>query len=157
MTVALRRSWAKDLDAGDAVRTAQAAGRGVRRRAGHPLSGTGRPRPVRRNTPLLARRPRRRSHLDAAADGGTPRRAEGLPHGRVCTKRSARGHGHTNRLLQAALAEVGDYPCRINAQTYLAEMYSHHGFVHDGEGFLDDGIPHVPMVKAGSHTEAGQP
>ena len=30
--------------------------------------------------------------------------------GRVCTKRSARGHGHTTRLLQAALAEVGDYP-----------------------------------------------
>ena len=38
--------------------------------------------------------------------------------GRVCTKRSARGHGHTTRLMQAALAEVGDYPCRINAQTY---------------------------------------
>jgi ElaA protein len=36
-------------------------------------------------------------------------------------------------------------------------MYSHHGFVRDGEVFLDDGIPHVPMVKAGSHTETGQP
>ncbi|HZN83954.1 MAG TPA: GNAT family N-acetyltransferase, partial [Mycobacterium sp.] len=72
---------------------------------------------------------------------------KGFRIGRVCTKRSARGHGHTNRLLQAALAEVGDYPCRINAQTYLAEMYTGHGFVRDGEEFLDDGIPHVPMVK----------
>jgi ElaA protein len=26
-------------------------------------------------------------------------------------------------------------------------MYSHHGFVRDGEEFLEDGIPHVPMVK----------
>ena len=43
--------------------------------------------------------------------------------GRVCTKRTARGHGHADRLLQAALAEVGDYPCRIDAQTYLEDMY----------------------------------
>ena len=47
--------------------------------------------------------------------------------GRVCTKRTERGQGHTNRLMQAALAEVGDYPCRINAQTYLEEMYAKHG------------------------------
>ena len=66
----------------------------------------------------------------------------------MCTKRSDRGHGHTNRLMQAALAEVGDYPCRINAQTYLEEMYAKHGFVRDGDEFLDDGIPHVPMVRS---------
>ncbi|MGV0792656.1 GNAT family N-acetyltransferase [Mycolicibacterium sp. XJ1819] len=67
--------------------------------------------------------------------------------GRVCTKRGARGQGHATRLMQAALADVGDHPCRIDAQTYLEEMYAHHGFVRDGEEFLDDGIPHVPMVK----------
>jgi ElaA protein len=27
-------------------------------------------------------------------------------------------------------------------------MYAHHGFVRDGDEFLDDGIPHVPMVKS---------
>jgi ElaA protein len=73
--------------------------------------------------------------------------------GRLCTRRAARGHGHTTRLLQAALAEVGDYPCRIDAQTYLEEMYSQHGFVRDGEEFLDDGIPHVPMLKPGAGPE----
>ncbi len=67
--------------------------------------------------------------------------------GRLCTKRGARGHGHTTRLLRAALAEVGDYPCRIDAQTYLADMYAQHGFVRDGDDFVDDGIPHVPMLK----------
>ena len=51
---ALRRIWAKDLDARDPLRAAQAAGRGVRRRTGHPVSGTGRPRPARRDPALLA-------------------------------------------------------------------------------------------------------
>jgi ElaA protein len=75
--------------------------------------------------------------------------------GRLCTRREARGHGHTTRLLQAALADVGDYPCRIDAQTYLEEMYARHGFVRAGDEFLDNGIPHVPMVRAGtSHGEA---
>jgi len=69
--------------------------------------------------------------------------------GRVCTKREARGQGHTTRLLQAALAEVGDYPCRINAQTYLQGLYARHGFLPDGEEFVEDGIPHVPMLRAG--------
>ncbi len=73
--------------------------------------------------------------------------------GRVCTKRSARGQGHTTRLLQAALAEVGDYECRIDAQTYLEEMYRRHGFVREGEEFLEDGIPHVPMARRGLRTE----
>jgi ElaA protein len=28
-------------------------------------------------------------------------------------------------------------------------MYGRHGFVRDGDEFLDDGIPHVPMIKVG--------
>ena len=76
--------------------------------------------------------------------------------GRVCTKRSARGQGHTSRLLQAAIAEVGDYPCRIDAQTYLEEMYSRHGFVRDGDEFLEDGIPHVSMLRPGARVEDHQ-
>ncbi|MGI9126162.1 MAG: GNAT family N-acetyltransferase, partial [Mycobacterium sp.] len=68
--------------------------------------------------------------------------------GRVCTKADERGRGHTARLMQAALADVGEHPCRISAQSYLAEMYARHGFVVDGEEFLEDGIPHVPMLRA---------
>ena len=73
--------------------------------------------------------------------------------GRVCTRRTARGQGHATRLLAAALADVGDYPCRIDAQTYLSQMYAHHGFVRAGEEFLEDGVPHVPMVRQGTHTD----
>lgn len=68
--------------------------------------------------------------------------------GRVCTKATERGHGHTTRLMQAALADVGPHPCLINAQTYLADMYARHGFTNDGPEFLEDGIPHVPMLRA---------
>lgn len=67
--------------------------------------------------------------------------------GRLCTRRAARGRGHASRLLRAALADVGDYPCRIDAQAYLAEMFTRHGFVRDGDDFLEDGVPHVPMRK----------
>lgn len=69
--------------------------------------------------------------------------------GRLCTHRSSRGQGHTTRLLRAALAEVGSAPCRINAQSYLVEMYAKHGFVPDGEEVLEDGIPHTPMRRGG--------
>jgi ElaA protein len=68
--------------------------------------------------------------------------------GRVCTKAGERGNGHTARLMRAALAEVGEHPCRISAQTYLADMYARHGFAPDGEEFVEDGIAHVPMLRA---------
>lgn len=67
--------------------------------------------------------------------------------GRVCTRASERGRGHTARLLEAALADVGPHPCRLDAQTYLADMYARHGFAADGEEFHEDGIPHVPMLR----------
>jgi len=71
----------------------------------------------------------------------------GFRIGRVCTRASERGRGHTTRLMQAALAEVGEHPCRLSAQSYLADMYSRHGFLLDGPEFVEDGIPHVPMVR----------
>lgn len=74
--------------------------------------------------------------------------------GRLCTARSARGRGHTTRLLRAALAEVGSAPCRINAQTYLVDLYAKHGFKPDGDEFDLDGIAHVPMRRGGAPAAA---
>ncbi|MFE6920575.1 GNAT family N-acetyltransferase [Nocardia sp. NPDC057663] len=65
--------------------------------------------------------------------------------GRVCTAVPARGHGYSARLLQAALAETGAATVRLDAQSYLVDMYAEYGFSPDGEEFLDDGIPHIPM------------
>ncbi|MFC9433484.1 GNAT family N-acetyltransferase [Nocardia sp. NPDC057030] len=67
--------------------------------------------------------------------------------GRLCTVAPARGHGYTTRLLQAALAEVGSATVRLNAQSYLVDMYAKHGFKPDGDEFDEDGILHIPMRK----------
>ncbi|MFT4044287.1 MAG: GNAT family N-acetyltransferase [Gordonia sp. (in: high G+C Gram-positive bacteria)] len=70
--------------------------------------------------------------------------------GRVCTARSHRGHGYAARLIATALAEVGKHPCRIEAQSYLTGMYAQFGFVIDGDEYLEDGIPHVSMLRPGA-------
>lgn len=68
--------------------------------------------------------------------------------GRVATAKAERGRGHSTRLMQAALAEIGGDTCVISAQSHLAAMYARHGFVPDGAEFAEDGIPHVPMRRA---------
>lgn len=68
--------------------------------------------------------------------------------GRVCTRRYARGQGLGHRLMEAALAEVGDGHCVLDAQQAQAAFYARHGFVVAGEPFTEDGIPHVPMSRS---------
>jgi ElaA protein len=80
---------------------------------------------------------------EPSEEGGEP----AFRIGRVCTAAAARGHGYATRLMEVALAEVGSNPCRIHAQTYLADMYGSLGFVQDGDEFVEDGIPHVPMLR----------
>jgi ElaA protein len=65
--------------------------------------------------------------------------------GRVCAARPARAQGGIRRLLEAALAEVGDAPCVLDAQAHVIELYAAFGFVVDGAEFAEDGIVHVPM------------
>lgn len=150
MTVALRRSWAKDLDVPTLYEL-------LKLRIEVFVVEQATPYPELDGRDLLAET---RHFWLESPDGeviSTLRLMEEHPGGekafrigRVCTKRADRGKGHTARLMQAALAEVGDYPCHINAQTYLIDMYGRHGFVPDGDEYLDDGIPHVPMVRPGA-------
>ncbi|RAV07286.1 GNAT family N-acetyltransferase [Mycolicibacterium sp. GF69] len=147
MTVALRRSWSGDLDAAMLYEL-------LKLRVEVFVVEQAIPYPELDGRDLLAET----RHFWLENPGGEvistlrlmeehPGGQKGFRIGRVCTKREARGHGHSTRLLQAALAEVGDYPCRIDSQTYLADMYGRLGFVRDGEEFVQDGIPHVPMLK----------
>jgi ElaA protein len=68
--------------------------------------------------------------------------------GRVVTAKAARGEGLSGRLMEAALELVGERPCRLGAQSYLVGFYRRYGFAPDGPEYLEDGIPHTPMVKA---------
>ncbi|MEU6023192.1 GNAT family N-acetyltransferase [Micromonospora sp. NPDC047134] len=65
--------------------------------------------------------------------------------GRVVVAPSARGAGHAGRLLAAALAEIGDRPCVLEAQSHLVDFYARHGFTVSGPDYVEDGIPHTPM------------
>lgn len=69
--------------------------------------------------------------------------------GRVCTARQERGRGLSRRLMEAALAEVGDAPAVLDAQVYVADFYASFGFRVTGPEFLEDGIPHVEMRRPG--------
>jgi ElaA protein len=70
--------------------------------------------------------------------------------GRVCTEPRHRGKGLAAAMLSAALRHTGDAPVRLHAQTAAVRLYQRHGFTMDGPQFLEDGIPHVPMLRTSS-------
>ncbi len=69
--------------------------------------------------------------------------------GRLCTARAARGRGLGVQLMEAALGDVGDQPCRLDAQAHLAGFYRGFGFTVTGASFEWDGVPHLPMRRDG--------
>src|SRR5205814_1100147 len=60
--------------------------------------------------------------------------------GRVCTAKTARGGGRAGILMRAALDAIGDRPCVLDAQSYLAAWYASFGFTPNGPEFIEDGI-----------------
>lgn len=70
--------------------------------------------------------------------------------GRVCVAASYRGGGLAAELMEAALAEIGPRSSVLDAQAHLAGWYERFGYAATGPEFLDDGIPHVPMLRDGA-------
>ncbi|WP_131105809.1 GNAT family N-acetyltransferase [Ornithinimicrobium sufpigmenti] len=74
--------------------------------------------------------------------------AQGVHHlGRVATRRDHRGHGYASTLVQAGLDRIGGHAVHIGAQAYLERWYERFGFRRAGKDYLEDGIPHLPMVR----------
>jgi len=71
--------------------------------------------------------------------------------GRVITSKEARGTGAGKILMSRSIdylkKEFGDIPIRIGAQAYLQKFYEGFGFVKEGDGYLEDGIPHFIMLR----------
>jgi ElaA protein len=65
--------------------------------------------------------------------------------GRVAVAAAARNGGLAGRLMEEALALIGDGPCVLDAQSYLIGFYARYGFHITGPEYVEDGIPHVPM------------
>lgn len=71
--------------------------------------------------------------------------------GRVVTIRTARGGGLGRALMERAIRICQRHwprqGIRISAQQYLIRFYEGFGFVCTGEGYLEDGIPHIEMLR----------
>ncbi|WP_369069900.1 GNAT family N-acetyltransferase [Kineococcus terrestris] len=67
--------------------------------------------------------------------------------GRVATARAARGAGAAGALLRKGIELAGDADVLLDAQSHLAGWYGRFGFRVVGEEYLDDGIPHLPMLR----------
>ena len=58
------------------------------------------------------------------------------------------GHDLIRESISAIQNHFGESPITISAQLYLQRFYESHGFVVVGETYLEDGIPHVEMLRA---------
>ena len=69
--------------------------------------------------------------------------------GRVISRRRRQGLGTQllQRGLLAAEEWLGRGPIRIEAQTYAKAFYEQAGFRQVSEEFLEDGIPHIQMLR----------
>ena len=73
--------------------------------------------------------------------------------GRVVVKDTERQHKYGYDIMKASVKAVEDYfnetHIKLSAQTYLKRFYNNLGFNEVGGEYLEDGIPHVAMVKDG--------
>ena len=71
--------------------------------------------------------------------------------GRVIVKEGQRKYGYGNDLMKVSIQAILDHYnteiVEISAQTYLNNFYTNLGFQDIGTGYLEDGIPHIRMIK----------
>ncbi len=71
--------------------------------------------------------------------------------GRVIVKSGYRKYGFGHEIMKASMdlieKKYHTKNIKLSAQTYLTRFYETHGFIQSGEGYLEDGIPHIAMIK----------
>ena len=71
--------------------------------------------------------------------------------GRVVVVASERKYGLGHDLMKASILAIKNYfkadKITISAQVYLKNFYESHGFHQIGKDYLEDGIPHIEMLK----------
>jgi ElaA protein len=71
--------------------------------------------------------------------------------GRVIVSDKRRGKGLARSMMLQAIAYITEHfetkSIRISAQTYLEEFYAGLGFKAVGMSYLEDGLPHIGMVR----------
>lgn len=78
--------------------------------------------------------------------------------GRVVTAQSARGGGVGRQLMEESIRMMEQlFPkvaVKISAQCYLEQFYNSLGFETVGAEYLEDGIPHYPMILRDRRSDA---
>ena len=78
------------------------------------------------------------SHLDARHS-----------FGRVVVRADRRGEGLAQVLVARVMEQHGHEPMLLHAQEYIAPLYAKFGFEVFGESYIEAGIPHISMYRAG--------
>jgi ElaA protein len=72
--------------------------------------------------------------------------------GRVLTAPAVRKHGVGRQLMLKGIEKCDglfpDTSVAISAQQYLTEFYQSLGFRESSDGYLEDGIPHIEMIRS---------
>ncbi len=71
--------------------------------------------------------------------------------GRVVVEKEERKYGYGHDIMKASIVAIEDHYktalIKLSAQTHLKKFYESHDFRQIGEGYLEDGIPHIAMIK----------
>ncbi|WP_394748034.1 GNAT family N-acetyltransferase [Spongiimicrobium salis] len=71
--------------------------------------------------------------------------------GRVVVAKDQRKYGYGYDIMKASIQAVEEYfktkTIHLSAQVYLTKFYNNLGFTEIGEGYLEDDIPHIKMVR----------
>lgn len=71
--------------------------------------------------------------------------------GRVIVREGERKNAYGHKIMKASADAIHtNYKTsniKLSAQQYLIKFYESHGYQTIGEGYLEDGIPHIAMVK----------
>jgi ElaA protein len=72
--------------------------------------------------------------------------------GRVVVAANERKYGYGHDLMKASIKAIKTHfkvdKITISAQKYLKKFYETHHFIQVGEEYLEDGIPHIEMLRA---------
>ncbi|OIQ27243.1 MAG: GNAT family N-acetyltransferase [Bacteroidetes bacterium MedPE-SWsnd-G2] len=72
--------------------------------------------------------------------------------GRVVVDKNERTHGYGYDIMNASIKAIKNTyntsKIKISAQVYLKRFYNNLEFFEVGEGYLEDGIPHIGMIRS---------
>jgi ElaA protein len=69
--------------------------------------------------------------------------------GRVVVRADRRGEGLAQLLVARVIEQHGHEPMLLHAQEYIVPLYAKFGFEAFGEKYIEAGIPHISMYRAG--------